>query len=171
MRRQPQDQDDLMTRWLAAEAGDEADDAERALSDLFGAMPRPAVPAGLADRVLARVAAEPAPWPLERAALSLLLLCGVALAATPLWLPLVWERLDPGGWIEAGVDLLVRGAQVVAALAPVWDAVAKVARWLSLAGASPQVLALLAASTLLAAGAGRLLVAFLVEERSSGHAV
>jgi hypothetical protein len=48
---------DALSRWLAAErsgAADAADAAERALAELLGELPRPAPPAGFADRVLAR---------------------------------------------------------------------------------------------------------------------
>jgi hypothetical protein len=161
--------DPRIARWLEAEAHDEDGQAEAALRDLFSALPRPGLPSAFADRVLARVAAEPAPWPLERAAACLLLLCGVALAGTRLWLPAVWTHFEPGSWIGAGADLLVGLAQALAALAPLWKGAVKVAEWVALAGASPQVLALLAACALLAATAGRMLLAVL-EERSPGHA-
>lgn len=162
-------QQDDVRRWLAAEAADDERYAEQALVDVFASLPPPRLPASFADRVVARLAAEPRPWPLEQAALSLLLLCGLSLAAAPFWLPALWQRVQPAGWVEVAVDLLVRLAQGIATLAPLWEGVARVARWLALAGQSPQVLSLLAASGLLAATSARLLFAFLTEERSPGH--
>jgi hypothetical protein len=161
--------DPRLARWLDAEAGQDELQAETALCDLFATMPRGSLGPAFADRVLARIAAEPAPWPLERAAACLLLLCGVALAGTRLWLPLAWARFEPEAWIAAAVSLVVRLGQGIATLAPVWEATTKVVGWVALAGSSPQVLGLLAACALLATTASRLLFAVL-DERSSGHA-
>jgi hypothetical protein len=161
--------DPRIARWLEAEAREDEREAESALQDLFGTLPRPGLSPAFADRVLARVAAEPAPWPLEQAAACLLLLCGMALAATRLWLPVLWDHLSPETWFSAGAGLVVRLAQAIAALAPVWEAAGKVAGWAALAGSSPQVLALLATCGLLSTVAGHLLLTVL-GERSSGHA-
>lgn len=161
--------DPRIERWLSAEAREDGPEAETALRDLFGTLPAPRLAPSFADRVLARVAAEPAPWPLERAAACLLLLCGLALAGTRLWLPVVWRHVSLEDWISAGAALVLRLAHAVAALAPAWEAVEKVAGWAALAGSSPQVLALLALCALLSTTAGHLLLAVL-GERSSGHA-
>jgi hypothetical protein len=45
---------DALSRWLAAERSGASEDAEEALAELLGELPRPAPPAGFADRVLAR---------------------------------------------------------------------------------------------------------------------
>lgn len=69
-------QSDALDRWLAAERSgldsdsdsDSDTDAEAALAELLGGLPRPAPPAGFADRVLARArpraprAARPRAW-------------------------------------------------------------------------------------------------------------
>jgi hypothetical protein len=167
-------QDPRLSRWQAAELrGDEAA-AERAFAELFAALPGPGLPAGFADRVLARVAADGtlsqrSPWPLEQAALGLLAICAAALGLLPHWLPRLWDRLAPESWVGAATDLLVAAARGVATLAPLWEALLRVARWTLLAAGSPQALAAVALCCLLAASAGRLLVA-LLDERSSGHA-
>lgn len=163
------DPDPRLSRWLEAEAHDDERAAEDALVSLFAAMPRGKAPAGFAGRVLARAAAMPPPWPLERAALALLLLCAAALAATPVWIAAAWERLEPGAWIAAGVEVVVHLASALAELVAIGALAVKAARWLSLAGATPEVLGFLALCALLAATAGRLLVS-LLDERSAGHA-
>jgi hypothetical protein len=164
--------DPRLSRWLAAEAGREERAAETALAELFAALPRASAPAGFADRVMARVAAEGAlapAWPLERIALILLAASGISLGFLPRWLPRVWDHLAPESFVGALASLLVHVAHAVAALAPLWEGLVRVARWLALAAGSPQVLVAVALSTLLAAMAGRLLLG-LVDERSSGHA-
>ena len=169
--------DPRLTRWLQAEArGEEAaaeTAANAALSPLFAALPRTAVPIGFADRVMARVAAaelaKRASWPLERAALWLLAVCAAALSLLPRWLPGLLDRLNPETWIDGLADLLVRAAHAVAALAPLWEGLARIARWIALAAGSPQVVAAVALCALLAATAGRLLLG-LLDERSAGHA-
>ena len=165
-----------LTRWLDAESRGDERAAEAAFARLFAALPRPAAPAGFAERVLTRLeraaveeAARPAAWPLERAALWLLAACAAALALLPRWLPGAWDRLAPETWAGAMASLLVRAAHAVAALAPLWEGLTRVARWLALAAGSPQVLTAVALCALLAATAGRLLWG-LLDERSAGHA-
>jgi hypothetical protein len=164
--------DPRLSRWLAAEARGEEGPAEAAFAELFAALPQPPVPAGFAGRVLARVAAEGAlrpSWPLERAALWLFAACAAALAILPEWLPGVWDRLAPHSWVGGLAELLIGIAHAVAALAPLWEAFTRVARWTALAAGSPQVITAVALCALLAATAGRLLFGVL-DERSSGHA-
>ena len=161
-----------LTSWLDAEAKGEEAAAERAFAELFAALPRPAAPAGFADRLMSRMAsgelARPA-WPLERAALWLLAVCAAAVALVPRWLPEIWDYVAPERWFGGLASLLVRAAHAVAALLPLWEGIAKVARWVALAAGSPQALAAVALCSLLAATAGRLLMGVL-DERSAGHA-
>ena len=161
----------LMHRWLDAESRGEEAAAEAAFARVFASLPRGAAPAGFADRVMARVAsaAVERAWPLERAALWLLAVCAAALGLVPRWLPEVWDRLAPETWVGGLATLLVRAAHAVAALLPLWEGFARVARWVALAAGSPQVLAAVALCALLAATAGRLLLGVL-DERSAGHA-
>lgn len=172
--------DPRLTPWLQAEACGEEAAAEKAadatLSQLFAALPRTAVPAGFADRIMLRVEqvaagelAERAYWPLERAALWLLAVCAAAISLLPRWLPGLLDRLNPETWIDGLATLFVRAAHAVAALAQLWEALAGIARWIALAAGSPQVLAAVALCALLAATAGRLLLG-LLDERSAGHA-
>ena len=166
--RRHDDIDPRLSSWLEAEAREDDSRADDALRGLFATLPRGRAPMGFADRVMARAAA-PAPWPLERLAAALLLLCGAALAVTPLWLGALWERVEPQAAVSWLASLTVRAMAAVAELAPLGVALAKVARWLSLAGTTPEVLTFLAFCALLAATAGRLLVSVL-DERSAGHA-
>jgi hypothetical protein len=164
-------QDPRISRWLAAEARGEETAANRALTELFGELPRPIVPEGFADRVMARVAADAARtgWRLEQVALGLLAACAGALLLLPRWLPGLAAHLSPGAIVGGLAALLVRLAHAVALLAPIWEGFVRVCGWVALTAASPQVLTAVALSTLLAAMAGRLLFA-LLDERSSGHA-
>ena len=166
--RRHSDIDPRLSRWLEAEALQDERGADEALQGLFATLPRRPAPVGFADRVMARAAA-PAPWPLERLVLGLLLLCAAAVAVTPLWLGALWERTAPQVVVEWLAGLLVRAAVAIGDLAPIGVAFAKVARWLMLAGTTPEVLTFLAFCALLAATAGRLLMSVL-EERSAGHA-
>src|SRR6185503_8379356 len=147
-----------LSRWLDAEARGEEAAAEAAFAQLFAALPRPAAPAGFADRVMARMAgaAVERAWPLERAALWLLAVCAAALSLLPRWLPGTWELLAPETWVGGLATLLVRTAHAVAALLPLWEGIVRVAGWVALAAGSPQVLAAVALGALLAATAGRL---------------
>ncbi|HXT51740.1 MAG TPA: hypothetical protein VN811_11895 [Thermoanaerobaculia bacterium] len=165
--------DPHLTRWLDAESRGEEATAEAAFARVFAALPRPTAPAGFADRVMLRTAqmagaAVERAWPLEKAALWLLAVCAAALGLLPRWLPGVWNSLAPETWVGGLATLLVRVAHAVAALLPLWEGFAKVARWVALAAGSPQVLAAVALCTLLAATAGRLLLGVL-DERSAGH--
>jgi hypothetical protein len=163
--------DPRISRWLAAEARGEETAADRALTHLFAELPRPIVPEGFADRVMARVAADAARtgWKLEQVALGLLAACAGALVLLPRWLPGVASHLSSGALVSGLASLLVHLAHGVALLAPLWEGFVRVCGWVALTASSPQVLTAVALSTLLAAMAGRLLVA-LLDERSSGHA-
>jgi hypothetical protein len=113
MRPNPQD---ALDRWLAAERGDHAEEADAALFELFEALPLAAPPAGFADRVLARAgiaavpAAAPVRWRLfaSRPAWLLLGLCVAAVAFGLLWLPPVVELMARlwsfGDLVQAGVS-------------------------------------------------------------------
>src|SRR5438105_1858595 len=109
--------DPTMRRWLRAEGRDEESPAELALAELFAALPRPVAPGGFGDRVLARLAMAPAPWPLERAALWLLLVCGAALTLLPRWLPAVGHWLAPESLVAGFATLLVAVAHWLATVA------------------------------------------------------
>jgi hypothetical protein len=161
--------DPRLLAWLEAEASDDAAGADEALRMLFAEMPRQRAPEGLVARVMAETAALPPPFPLERLAVGLLLLCAVALSVTPLWLGDLWERLSPQFVLAGLADGLVWFADAVAALAPLGLALVKAVSWLSAVGGTPEVLTFLASCVLLAGTAGRLLVSVL-EERSAGHA-
>src|SRR4029079_418599 len=111
-----------LRQWLDAETSGDDATAERALGEAFRALPRPLLPAGFAARVMQKVAEQQAAWPLERAALWLLVTCAAALACVPLWLPGLWARVEPAAWIARGAELDVLLARGLATLAPVWEA-------------------------------------------------
>jgi len=158
-----------LRQWLDAETSGDDATAERALGEAFRALPRPLLPAGFAARVMQKVAEQQAAWPLERAALWLLVTCAAALACVPLWLPGLWARVEPAAWIARGAELVVLLARGLATLAPVWEALLRVGHWTALALTAPPALLFVAFCGLLAASAARLLVS-LLEERSSAHA-
>ena len=60
MRPHPQDIQDALNRWLAAEQLDSSEEADGALRELFEALPLLAPAAGFADRVFARAGLRPA---------------------------------------------------------------------------------------------------------------
>jgi len=120
-------------RYLEADRSGRADEAERALVEAFGALPRPAPRAGFAARVMARVV--PPSWFARRwvraaLAASALLAAASVLLVPPLAIPIA-DAVGPGGVLHLLADAftglvarLGRGAGFWRALATVSDAVA-----------------------------------------------
>ena len=150
---------EALERWLAAERDDRDDGdgaAEGALRELFAALPLAAPPAGVADRVMARVS-----LPAARAALPanrldvfawrplriVLTLCLVATGLGALWLPPVLRALSGlwsfSGMVAGGTRLLIAAAGWLATLLQTWDFLLTLERALAQPLAAPQVTALL----------------------------
>src|SRR5262245_65998595 len=93
-----------LDRWLAAERGDRAAEAEGALRELFEALPLIAPPAGFADRVLVRagLAAARRDFFASRAVRLVLVLCLAATGFGALWLPPTLRALA-GLWSFGGM--------------------------------------------------------------------
>jgi hypothetical protein len=149
---------DALERWLAAERDDRNDGdgaAERALAELFAALPLSAPPAGFADRVMARVSLPAArraaarrrdvfAWRPLRAVLAL---CVVATGLGALWLPQALRAVaglwSVSGAVEEGTRALIDAAGWLGALLRTWDFLLTLERALTQPLAAPQVTALL----------------------------
>lgn len=145
---------DALDRWLAAERGDHAEDAEAALFELFEALPQVAPPAGFADRVLARAGiAVPAAAPAKRDLFAwrpmrlLLGLCLVALSFGALWLPPVIELLARfwsfGEAMQMGVSAMNGLARWLASVLSLWDFAVTIGRAIAEPLTQPRVMAAL----------------------------
>jgi hypothetical protein len=98
--------DDPLRRWLAAELEERDLEAEAALAELLGDLPRPAPPAGFAERVMLAVAASPA------AAVY------GALAGAPVRVPLRGRGLAASRWVRAAVVSTLAVAALAAVSLP-----------------------------------------------------
>lgn len=167
----------LWSRYLAAEAAGEDDSAERALRDLFGALPELAPGAGFAGRVMAAVGAAALARPslFSRRAVRWALASGLAAAALGIaalvpMLPALAHLIQAGSVIATGVDLLSRAALQLAAWTEVAARIGEVAGALARTASHPTIAALLVAQLVLAAVAFRALTA-LVSKGSPRHAL
>lgn len=179
---------DILRRWLAAEARarDEeqgAEKAEEALLQLFRSVPRPAPPAGFAERVLARagVTVAAADTALSRPAGRIwgwaVAVCVALVGVSSLfWLPVAWELLREVGWwapvelagesVRALGDALRRGFVF-------WELLSRMSVALGRAVARPSVAMSLAGAVLVAVLAFRWLLDLTTasaRERSWSHA-
>lgn len=163
--------DPALERFLAAEQAGREEDAEGALTALFGQLPALGPRPGFAARVLARVAMRPLfarPWVRWSLAASTL---ATALAAG-LLLPLVGPVF---GWIGPArlLHLLVAAftsllARVVRGL-EVWETVAAVSRTLSEVALHLPILMLLVLQLAIAAAALHALAGLALPKRSDLH--
>lgn len=152
MRPNPQD---ALDRWLAAERGDHAEEADAALFELFEALPLAAPPAGFADRVLARAgiaaapAAAPVRWSLfaSRPAQLLLALCVVAVAFGLLWLPPLFELMARlwsfGDLVQVGVSAFNSLAQALASVFRYGESLFSIGRAIANPLTQPETMAIL----------------------------
>lgn len=169
-----------LTRWLALERAGRGAAAEEALARVFSRLPLPAVPAGFADRVLARaartlpvLARRPAQLalPARLAVAVCLALAGTSvLLLVPGALALAGELAGLLRPLELALGLLTGLAQRVGEGLAAWRALSEVGRLLSEIVASPPVLAALTAGLVASVGAFRLLQKMILPERSSRYA-
>ena len=115
-RTQPSDPADALGRWLAAERSGFAEAAEAALAELLEELPRPAPPAGFADRVLARTG-RLAPWRDRHHPEAATAAAAASPARSPAWLRPRRRRL--GGW-RLTASLGAAAAFAAALLALLW---------------------------------------------------
>lgn len=168
--------DDMLRRWLAAEA-DDAPEAEEALEALFQALPQPAPPAGFAQRVLVRAGVARAPSAVERwrwAVAAMLVTAALTLAGLT---TLTLKALSAlGAWVDpptpAALLFDAVSALVKASASALSFLVEEMPRWLRVAAAAAETPEILLASTLAvltAAGAFHILQKTIERERSWSH--
>lgn len=163
-------------RWLALERAGRDAAAEVALGRVFARLPLPAVPAGFAERVLAR-AGLAMPLAARQPALAMRLAVAICLALASSSLLLLPGALAVLGElagllrpIQLGLGLVTGVAQRFGEGVAAWRALSEAGRLLSDLAASPPVLAALTLGLLASAGAFRLLQRMVLAERSSGYA-
>ncbi len=158
----------ILKRWLAAESGDHDAVSERALRELFVALPAAVPSVGFSDRVLAAVAARRPlavyPWWSRVAIAACLLLAGLAAA---LALPLVSSLtrvIAPGEAIGALVRGFVAMLSRIDELLSVWHLWARIVDTVLLIATAPPVVVALLTLTILSAFTFRGLKRALVPE-------
>jgi len=144
---------EVWTRYLEADREGRAEEAERALSEAFGALPRLAPRAGFAARVMARVA--PPSWFARtwvRAALAAAALLAAAsiVLVPPIAIPIA-EAVGPGGVMHLLADALTALAVRIGRGADLWRSLATVSDAIAATVSRPQVALLLFAQLALAA--------------------
>ncbi len=174
--------DEILNRWLTAEADGREDDAETALFALFETLPPLAPPAGFAGRVLARAGlAAPvpvrrnlvaAPWLRALVALSLLIV-GLALP----WLSGVLRSLagvtrslwSVADLVRLGTEALTAASQGLAAALALWDRFLEIGRALQAPFATPAAALVIIGCLLVSLAAFRFLRDLISRDRSWTH--
>lgn len=160
--------------WLEAERGADPNRAESALRQVFLRLPLHSPPVDFVDQVLLRLGIRPAElstpfaWRLRWRFAAGLCLGFLAIGATalPRLVAFLWSAFGPGQAVDWGASLLVGLSARLAHGLVLWDALSTVAQTVSSSLFSPTILAALAASVLLGAGALRLLHLLVITERT-----
>jgi len=165
---------DLIDRWLAAEQGDRADEAEAALAALFTALPPLQPPAGFADRVMLRAGMVAVParrslfaslW--VRGGLTL---CLLAMGVSVLWLPQTLRAfaglLSVGSLVRIWTGSLVTACRWLGSALGLWDFLLTVGRALATPLETPAVALALVSCLLVSTLAFRFLRGLITRDRS-----
>jgi hypothetical protein len=144
---------DPWSRYLEADREGRPEEAERALFEAFGALPRPAPRAGFAARVMARVA--PPSWFARtwvRAALAAaaVLAAAALVLVPPIAIPIA-EAVGPGGVMHLLADAFTGFVVRIGRGADLWRVLATVSDAIAAAVSRPQIALLLLAQFALAA--------------------
>lgn len=165
-----------VSEWLRHENEDRDWQAEESLRGVFAHLPEEPLPAGFAERILARaglapIAAPAQPWAAVwtlRATLSLSLALGALfLMLLPGYLPSLLGIVHPGRVAEIGVTALVGFIERLSFGLVFWRILSDVGAVLASAVSSPAFMAAAALSIVLSVSAFRLLHGLVVSERSS----
>lgn len=174
--------EEILSRWLAAEEDGRDDAAETALAALFEALPPLAPPAGFADRVLARAGlAAPLPerrslfavrW-LQALAMLPLLIIGLSLP----WLPEILRSLasfagtlwSPGDLVRLGTRTLIAVSQGLASALALWDWLFRIGRLLAAPFATPAIALVMIGCLLVSLVAFHFLRSLIARHRSWTH--
>ncbi len=151
--------------------------AEEALRQLFLRLPELPLPAGFADRVLARAGLSAPAGALAIPPLALRLAIGLCLALVgasvvllPATLRTAADLLQAVSWIEVGTTALIGFTQRLVEGLAVWRTLSDIGEILATALDSRMVIAALTSSALLSAGAFRMLYGLMTQDRSSRYA-
>ncbi len=164
--------DNILERWLAAESDGHDTAAERALREMFVALPSALPTADFADRVMAAVAPRRVavyPWWSRVAVAACLVLVGLAMALVlPVALSLA-RVITPGEAIGALVQGFVALTSRVDELLSVWRLWAQIVDTALLIATAPPVVVLLLTLTMLSAFTFSGLKRALFPDRSPDH--
>lgn len=162
-------------KWLESERSGREEDADKALFQVFARLPEAPLPAGFADRVLARAGVAPLPqrarltfpaWALRGLVLVCLLLAGMSALLLPTLLPALAGLFHPRLVLEVGLEALVGLLQRLGAGLAYWRAMSQVGGVFSSLVTTPPLFTALVTGILLSIGAFRLLHGLMVSERS-----
>lgn len=165
-------------QWLQTEQSSPSEMAERALERVFSRLPPEPVPAGFADRVMARagfaVAAPPrhswaAVWGLRAIVSLCFVLVALFLLVIPSYLPALLGIFNLSRATEMGVSGLVGLFHQLGSGLIVWRALSAAGAILSSTLSSPQYLTTLFLAALVSMGALRVLHEVIIAERSSRY--
>ncbi|HYL05098.1 MAG TPA: hypothetical protein VE075_03610 [Thermoanaerobaculia bacterium] len=169
---------DAMARWLDAERSGLDDAAEAALAELLVELPRPAPPAGFAERVLALALPAPRRRRLERrawgwrAALGLAAAAVMVLSLASFWLPAAARVVGTSlraasiaGLLQAGIDAIITAGEALASAALFANKLLLLVRAVAEPLASPPVAVLAGACLLVSVLALRLLYDLVQRDR------
>lgn len=172
--------EEMLTRWLAAERADQEDEAETALSAVLASLPRPAPASGFAGRVLTRLTAggETAEAFGDRlfgrrgvrlALAAAFALMGASLIVFPPLVAGLASALRLASLLTLGVELLAALGRWVGAGMQLWGVLSGLSQTLAAVVATPVGAAVLGAVILISISALRLLAELLAQERSVPH--
>ena len=161
---------DLIDRWLTAEQGDRADEAEAALAALFTALPPLQPPAGFADRVMLRAGLAPRSFFASLWVRGGLTLCLLAIGASVLWLPQMLRALagllSVGSLVRLWTGSLVAACRWLGSALGLWDFLLTVGRALAAPLETPAVALALVSCLLVSMLAFRFLRGLITRDRS-----
>ena len=170
---------DRATRnWLHLEQEGLDQQADEALVGVFSRLPLESIPAGFADRIMARAGLTPVPtldhtwtatWGLRLVVSLCLALTALSLWVIPGYLPALLGIFNLASATELGVAALVGVFHQLGSGLVIWRAFSAAGSILSSAVSSPMYLMALFSAVLLSFGAFRVLHEIVVSERSSRY--
>ena len=167
-----------LRHWLELERKGSETEAEQALGAAFSLLPEEVVPAGFADRVLARTGLIPVPvvglsrpavWSLRAVTGLCMVVTAMFLLVIPSYLPAMMGIFHLSRFTGFAIDALVGLVERLGIGLVIWQAISTVGSILSTVLSSPPYLAALAFGALLSIVALRALHEVIDSERSSRY--